>query len=143
MERSKLLLDTCKTKYKFPILITYIDFKIKITFVYNAKSGIANSNMNIGHKILSSSTYDCNLCNLTFGVLTENDKWNKFRKSSAYEMEFFNKDEFEKTFNIIKSYSTILQMDENRNMSKIVDSEILNEVESVEKLIQLLKSHIL
>lgn len=116
---------------------------MKIIFIYNAKSGVANSIMDVGHKILSPSTYNCNLCSLTFGVLTENAKWKKFRNSSDYKMEFFHKDEFEITFNSIKSYPTILQMDENQNMSEIIDSQMLNEVTSIEELIKLLESHIL
>ncbi|MCK0189484.1 GTPase [Arenibacter sp. F20364] len=67
----------------------------KLVFVYNANSGMGNALLDSVHKTLSPSTYDCNLCAITFGVFSENKKWKVFRQNAGLEMEFLHKDEFE------------------------------------------------
>lgn len=66
----------------------------KLIFIYNANSGKLNSLLDSAHKILSPSTYDCRLCEVTFGIFTENSIWKKFREQSSLEMIFLHKDEF-------------------------------------------------
>lgn len=112
----------------------------KIIFVYNAESGIANSILDIGHKILKPDTYSCNLCSLTFGVLTENTKWKNFRKSSDSELEFLHKDEFERIYEERKNYPTILKLDDNNELEELVSKEKLNKINNIEELIQLIEN---
>jgi len=70
----------------------------KLIFVYNADSGLRNMVLDSAHKILSPSTYECSLCDITFGAFTENSVWKKFRKESNLEMVFLHKDEFAKQY---------------------------------------------
>ena len=71
---------------------------MKLIFVYNADSGLLNTLMDIGHKIIKPETYTCNLCNLTFGNFAENKKWKDFRESTDIEMESLHRDEFEEKY---------------------------------------------
>ena len=66
----------------------------QLLFVYNANSGARNAILDSMHKVFSPSTYDCNLCHLTYGLLTENRVWKKFREQSKIPMQFLHKDEF-------------------------------------------------
>lgn len=82
----------------------------KLIFVYNANSGTINSLLDSAHKIISPQTYDCKLCDLTYGVFKENDEWLRFRESinknntpassdsrdanNNITLEFLHKDEF-------------------------------------------------
>ncbi len=66
----------------------------KLLFIYNANSGKLNSLLDSAHKVLSPATYNCHLCAITFGVLTEDTIWKKFREQSSLEMIFLHKDEF-------------------------------------------------
>lgn len=55
------------------------------------------------HKIVSPDTYDCKLCELTFGVFNENELWSRFRESVSQnhpnlQLEFLHKDEFAKQY---------------------------------------------
>ena len=43
----------------------------KLLFVYNVNSGKLNILFGIVHKIISPSTYTCELCSLTHGVFSE------------------------------------------------------------------------
>jgi len=68
---------------------------MKLIFVYNANSGKLNSYLDSIHKVMSPSTYDCNLCAITHGAIKENELWKAFRENSSHEMLFYHKDEFE------------------------------------------------
>ncbi|NNJ88405.1 MAG: GTPase [Eudoraea sp.] len=70
----------------------------KLVFVYNANSGIKNGLLDVAHKIIKPSTYECRLCELTFGTFREKSLWKKFRQDHEIEMEFLHKDEFLKTY---------------------------------------------
>ena len=75
----------------------------KLIFVYNANSGKLNAWLDSAHKIVSPSTYNCRLCDLTYGVFKENEEWIRFRESelirnNVEQMEFLHIDEFEKKY---------------------------------------------
>ncbi len=111
---------------------------MKIIFVYNANSGVANSILDIGHKLLSPKTYECNLCNLTFGVLTERDEWKKFRESFKDELEFLHKDEFEKKYKEIREYPIILRIDDSDKFDELISKDSLNKIKTITDLIDFL-----
>lgn len=70
----------------------------QLVFVYNADSGPGNGLLDIAHKVLSPSTYECKLCQLTYGVVTEKSAWKRFRKNFGISMEFLHRDEFRKKY---------------------------------------------
>ncbi len=70
----------------------------KLIFVYNADSGQLNTALDIAHKLISPSTYQCNLCALTHGVFSEREEWKRFREESDDELTFLHKDEFERRY---------------------------------------------
>jgi hypothetical protein len=70
----------------------------RLIFVYNANSGIGNSLLDGLHKTLSPSTYNCNLCAITFGVFSENRMWREFRQDTGPDMEFLHLDEFKERY---------------------------------------------
>lgn len=124
----------------------------KLIFVYNANSGLHNAILDSAHKILSPDTYACNLCDITFGTLTEDKVWRKYRKKnkkllkaqnpSGLEMEFLHKNEFVKKYDAsvgdTYSYPIILAV-RNSFMEVFVHPEILNVVETPEELIELIE----
>lgn len=115
---------------------------MKLLFIYNANSGRLNTIIDIGHKLLSPSTYQCSLCALTHNAFSENKLWKTFKSESHLEMEFYHKDEFETKFPSIKlAYPTVLKQEENQ-LSTILNPDVLNEVTSADALIVLLKSRL-
>ena len=115
---------------------------MKIIFVYNANSGLMNTVLDIGHKILSPETYNCNLCNITHGVLQEREEWKTFRESSTDELEFLHKDEFEKKYKQVKAYPTVLMSNQENHLHEILNKDELNQLKSVEELIKTLQAKI-
>ncbi len=106
---------------------------MKLIFVYNADSGFINTLIDIGHKAISPQTYQCNLCDLTFGLLKERKQWKKFREESKTEMEFLHKDEFEQKYGQKFEYPLILKDD--KDLSVMISKVQLNEIKTLDKLI--------
>ncbi|WP_299124821.1 GTPase [uncultured Winogradskyella sp.] len=113
---------------------------MKLIFIYNANSGKLNAIFDAGHKLFNPSTYKCSLCALTYDTFTENETWKAFRKESDLIMEFYHKDEFERTFpNVNMIYPAILKL-EGSQLTMVLNNDILNEIPDVEALIAKLKS---
>lgn len=65
----------------------------QLIFVYNADSGLFNTLTDIAHKIISPSTYSCNLCSLTHSYFAVKKDWTEFLSGIDAELEFLHKDE--------------------------------------------------
>lgn len=70
----------------------------ELIFVYNANSDLFSTVTNFTHKILSPSTYSCNLCALTYDNFTIKQEWKSFIKGLPIKTTFLHKDEFEKRY---------------------------------------------
>ena len=114
----------------------------KLLFVYNANSGTRNAILDSMHKIFSPKTYDCKLCDITYGVLTENRTWKRFRRESNHELVFLHKDEFTKAYASKFGYKfdfPIVLSEGAGGLEVLVSTNELNQVQSVEELITLIK----
>ncbi|MEL4896747.1 GTPase [Crocosphaera sp. Alani8] len=101
-----------------------------------------NTVLDIGHKIVSPDTYECNLCGITYGILKENQEWKAYRESSRNELEFLHKDEFEKKYQQTRDYPIVLASDTDNKLSELISKEELNKLESAEQLIKKLQETI-
>ena len=117
----------------------------KLIFIYNADSGFRNALIDSAHKIFSPSTYECSLCDITFGAFTENAIWKKFRTETDVEMEFLHKDEFAKSYASKFDYKytfPIVLVQTTQELEVFVKTEELNEMNSAEVLIEIIKTRI-
>ena len=114
----------------------------KLIFIYNADSGLRNTIIDGAHKILSPSTYECRLCEITFGAFTEKNVWKKFREISDIQMEFLHKDEFEKQyspkFGHKYAFPIVLAATENR-LEIYISADELKAMVNAEELIELIE----
>ena len=107
----------------------------QLLFVYNAKSGLLNSALDMGHKILNPQSYSCSLCALTHGAFAEKKPWTEFRNRSKLDMIFYHSDEFEKAYPDLNfSYPTVLIRSDNQ-LTEFVSTDELNNMNSLEELI--------
>ena len=117
----------------------------KLIFVYNANSGTINAVLDSMHKVLSPSTYSCNLCDITFGLVGEKGTWRDFRESFPVEMEFLHKDEYEKgyssKFGFKFDYPIVLCAVEEE-LQVLVNTSELNQLGSAEELIKLIEERV-
>lgn len=113
---------------------------MKLLFVYNANSGKLNALFDTGHKLFNPATYPCSLCTLTHDAFSENKIWKTFRTKTNLDMEFYHKDEFENVFpNVRLLYPTVLKR-ENHQITTVLTPEVLNDIKTVEDLIERLKA---
>lgn len=113
----------------------------RLVFVYNANSGGINTALDIAHKLLSPSTYSCNLCLLTHDTFTERSVWKSFREQHDVPMLFLHKDEYEQQYNQTYPYPVILQERQGQQSVLMPASEI-NQITDVSALITAIASHL-
>jgi len=111
-----------------------------LVFVYNTDSGPLSGLFDIGHKILSPSTYQCSLCNLTHGPFTEMEAWKEFRKTMGTPMEFLHRDEFESKYGVKFDYPVILK--KNSTIELLMTKEELDTLPDLDALITAIKHHV-
>lgn len=113
----------------------------RLIFIYNADSGLRNALLDGAHKALSPNTYQCNLCDLTYGVFKERKAWKKFRQEMQWNMEFLHKDEFKKQYASKFGHKfefpiVLIALDDE--LQVFISARELNELKTMEALIDLI-----
>lgn len=113
----------------------------ELIFVYNAKSGMVNEFLDFAHKIVSPSTYNCNLCAISYGNFTMKKKWSDYISSLPVRSTFTYKDKVsEYGYNNIELPSIIFR---NGSRSKvIISSEEINKLKKIDQLINILSDRL-
>ena len=113
----------------------------ELIFIYNAKSGLVNEFLDFAHKIVSPSTYNCNLCALSYGNFSMKKKWSDYISSLPVKSTFTYKDKVsEYGYDNIKLPSIIFQ---DKSKSKvIISSEEINKLKNINQLINILSDRL-
>nr|WP_297914018.1 GTPase [uncultured Allomuricauda sp.] len=117
----------------------------KLIFVYNADSGARNAILDSMHKVFSPSTYDCKLCDLTYGLVKENRTWKRFRETSEHDMIFLHRDEFRKKYASKFGHKftfPVVLIEGERGLEVLVSVEELNALKTPGALIQMIKRNL-
>ena len=117
----------------------------KLIFIYNADSGLRNMILDGAHKIFSPSTYECSLCDMTYGAFSERSIWKKFRKESDLQMEFLHKDEFASAYKskFGHKYTFPIVLVEGKNgLEVFINTDELNRFKNAEELIERISSRV-
>src|SRR3546814_7322004 len=59
----------------------------QLIMVYNADGDKVSVLLNMAHKIVSPSTYECSLCSITHGAFTMRARWKEFLVSEDLEKD--------------------------------------------------------
>ncbi len=111
----------------------------KLIFVYNANSGVVNNWLDIAHKIVSPTSYECDLCSLTHGAFLEKRIWKKFKDEGLINMEFYHKDEFLKKYKskwLPKYTFPIILISDQQGLQSFMTTQDFKEIDSVALLIE-------
>ena len=117
----------------------------KLLFIYNANSGTRNAVLDSMYKVLSPKSYDCKLCDLTFGLVSENKTWKRFRKAGEHEMVFLHKDEFAKKYKSKFGYKftfPIALIEGEIGLEVLISTHELNKLKTAKELIVLVKQRV-
>jgi len=110
---------------------------MKLIFVYNANSGKLNTLFDIAHKLISPESYQCDLCSLTHGALSEKHSWREFREKTHIEMEFLHKNEFEQQHAAADHYPAIFRKSDRIN--PFLSNDEISRLKSIDELIALIE----
>jgi len=69
-----------------------------LVLVYNADAGLFNMLADIGHRVVSPTTYPCALCELTHGYFAMRGTWATFAESLAMSVTYLHRDQFRALF---------------------------------------------
>ncbi len=106
--------------------------------MYNAKSGVWSKYLDNLHKIVSPTTYSCDLCSLTHGVFFEKKLWRDFRENSTVEFIFMYKNDFLKEHSSVGLDFPVILQKEEKGFSIVLEANELASLGSEKELIELL-----
>ena len=110
-----------------------------LVFVYNADRGFFNMMADISHKVLSPSTYPCNLCALTHGAFSMRKEWRDFLAKIKPPLTFLHRDEFRKEFKLEDDLPAIYIKDlRTDNLRPFIDAPTLKAITGLEYLKQMI-----
>ena len=112
----------------------------KLVFVYNADSGLINTVKDFWHKALRPSTYQCNLCQTTFGTFGAKKEWKSFISDLGIESEFLHKDEFVEKYDVKDAKHPSAYILKNGNLTVFITQEEMNEVTTITEMEELVSS---
>jgi len=99
----------------------------RLIFVYNADSGVMNTLLDIGHKLLSPSTYDCKLCALTHSTFRMRPEWHAFIDRLGYPVEFLHRDEFQARYGNVQIPAPAVLLASGESLIPWIRPEEINE----------------
>ena len=106
-----------------------------LVFVYNADRGFFNMMADISHKVLSPSTYPCNLCALTHDAFSMRKEWRDFLAKIKPPLTFLHRDEFRKEFKLEDDLPAIYIKDlRTDNLRPFIDASTLKTLTGLEDL---------
>lgn len=110
-----------------------------LVFVYNADRGFFNMMADISHKVLSPSTYPCNLCALTHGAFSMRKEWREFLAKIKPPLTFMHRDEFRTKFKLEDALPAIFIKDlRNEELRPFIDAPTLKALTGLEDLKRLI-----
>ena len=115
---------------------------MKLVFVYNAKSGLASHMMDALHKTFSPSTYDCDLCSLTYGHVAPKKEWRIFLKEIEMTSQFHYKDLFKDAHPELGDSFPAIYIESQNGLQLLVNRDQVNGLKNVSELILLIKTSI-
>ena len=120
---------------------------IELILVYNADSGLFNTLKDGLHKVISPSTYQCNLCALTYGTVLMKDEWKDFIENLEIPHQFLHRDEFMKKLethphNIEDVSFPAIFIRRGEEISLFITSDEINRAKTLEDLMKLITDKI-
>mgnify|MGYP006139450639 FL=1 len=123
---------------------TIFSFEDKeLIFIYNTKSGLVNEMIDFAHKIVSSKTYDCNLCAISYNTFTKKKRWSDYINSLPIKSVFTYKD---KVSSLDKELSNLefptIIFRNGVELNEIISRNEINNINNINQLISLLNERL-
>ena len=116
-----------------------------LVFVWNADQGWQHAIYDSLHKWISPASYQCKLCQLTYGFTSPRPEWRSFLDALDRPVFFYHRDEF-RAAGIKGAFSEKFPLILERRNSKwevLMDSIELDQLNNLEELLGRLKQELL
>jgi hypothetical protein len=113
-----------------------------LVFVYAADSGFMNTLFDIGHKIVSPSTYECRLCALTHGVFRMRAPWRRFVQELGVAVEFLHRDELARRYGVHATALPAVFWRDDRGLSEWITASEISGCRSLAELEALIRARL-
>lgn len=117
----------------------------ELILVYNADSGVFDIIKDALHKTFFPSTYQCNLCALTYGTFGMKSEWRAFIDKLELPYEFYHRDEFYQKLESHPDHLKDIQfpaifLNRNGKIGLLIDHEAINKCRTLNELMTLISS---
>ena len=113
----------------------------EIVFVYNADGTISGKAKDFVHKIVRPSTYDCQLCAVTYGFVGMKAQWRDFLASLDATVSFLHRDELADEHSSIvgQALPGAWHRLDDASWEVLVDSPTMRSCDSLDELIEAMR----
>ncbi len=112
---------------------------MKLVFVYNAEAGLVHGIMDSIHKVVSPSTYKCDLCAITFGLVRMKDEWRAWLERWERPVEFFHRSDFRQAWPRVSVSLPAVLIQEEDALKLLVSAAELAHIRDVGQLVAMLE----
>ena len=115
--------------------------KNKLIFIYNASDDYLSIAFDFTHKIISPKTYQCSLCQVTYGAFSMHKEWKEYIESIDYETIFLYKNNYKEYYPSLEVRSFPSAFIYNgESFSEFLDKKDFDSCEKLESLIKLINT---
>ena len=115
--------------------------KGELIFIYNTNSSLFSTVTDFAHKILSPSTYQCQLCALTYGNFAMKKEWKSFIESLTLTTSFLHKDEFQAKYRLMAALPAIY-LSSGNSIVEVISRQEIESCQSLDDLKTLMTENI-
>lgn len=110
---------------------------MKLILVYNADDGMFNAITDTIHKVMSPETYECRLCQFTYGMVGMLKKWKNFLETISFKKEFLHRNEFKSAYpDRNEDLPAIFIANDENKLELLVSADEMNGCDDLDALIE-------
>jgi hypothetical protein len=113
---------------------------VKLVFVYNANEGKMAAFMDSVHKIVSPSTYACDLCAITYGITKIDKQWKAWLDALPVPTRFYHRPDFQRDWPHVTEPLPAIFVERDGALETLVSAADFKGVKHVDGLIAMLES---
>ncbi len=115
-----------------------------LLIVYNADRGFFNAISASTHKLLSPKTYECPLCQHTFGITGMLQPWKEYLDMQPLPVSFTHRNDFHKDYPRHASLTlpAILLIDPEKGVTPVLESKSVRNAKNLSHLISLMEEQL-
>ncbi len=115
----------------------------RLVLVYNANAGLLAGVMDSVHKIVSPSTYECQLCAVTYGLTSMKRDWRAFLDELGMELLFHHRPDFRAAFPQAADWPLpLVAVEQGGQLTELVSAADFTAIPDLPSLIRVVKQRL-